>query len=117
MKTTFTILVILSAMIICSCSTTIPGGLAESNYPLQTKNYQLKNTVEGIDTGVTIFGFLTLKKAYLHNALSDAQIKAQTNKLINLEWSVTTTNWVILPVVTEKYTVKAQGITIKEGGK
>ena len=99
-----------------SCSSTIPGGLAESNYPIQTKNYLVGQSVQGEATGINIFG-ISFKKAYLHDALTDAQRKAQSDELIDLQWYVKTTYWVILPVMTEKIILKAQVVQINKGGE
>ncbi|MDP8228000.1 MAG: hypothetical protein P9M15_00945 [Candidatus Electryoneaceae bacterium] len=99
-----------------SCSSTIPGGLSDSDKPVTPGQYTVQSTVEGEDSGISVFG-ISFTKPSLQSAIEDAHSKVPSDALINIHWYVETTSWVILPVVTQKYIVKAVAVRTIEGGR
>ena len=98
------------------CSSTMPAGLTDSSVPVDYGQYEILGHAEGTSKSVFIFGFQS-GVPDLNQAMQEAISKYQGDALINVRWYITTTKWIILPVVTVTTTVEGDVIKYVGGSQ
>ena len=113
MKNLSNVLIILSILGMTSCSSTLPGGLADSSSPTDYGDFEVLGSAEGSSKGTSVFGIQT-SKADLRTATDQAIKSVNGDAMVNVRWYIKHKWWVILPVVTTTVTVKGDVIKYKE---
>ncbi|MHB2156408.1 hypothetical protein ACX8XN_18705 [Calditrichota bacterium GD2] len=98
------------------CSSTMPGGLASSSMPADYGKYEVLGPASGTTKSTIILGIQT-GKPDLRATAAQAVNSLNGDALINMRWYTTTTNWIILPVITVTITVEGDVIKFPGGDK
>ncbi len=108
------VLAMIFVLVHMGCSSTLPGGLADSYSPADYGDFEVLGPAEGKSKGVTVFGIQT-SKADLREATNEAIRSLGGDSMVNIRWYINRNWWVVLPVVTTTVIVRGDVIKYREG--